>query len=404
MIKALLFDLDDTLIDNDVTVFRVPYFKLLHHYLANHFPLNGIIPTLIHSSDIMLANTNPTRTLKHTFDDHFYPAIQLSANDMAPVFEQFYVEQFPSLQSLTSPRPAARQIIQWAFGQGYQVVIATDPVLPQIAAETRLRWGGVGVNEFDYAFITAYETFHFSKSNPEYYAEILTRLECHPEEALMIGNDWERDIVPAAQVGLNTYWITNGKQSPPIRDVNIAGWGTLADFLHWANDHNCIETLTPQPLQPISYLARLNAVPATLLHLTEGLTESQWYTRPEPGEWSPSEIIQHLIDAELAALQSRLDLILNKEFVFLPKVDLTRMAAERPADAPSGPDALAALIDARQATYNRLQSLAVEDWERTARHAIFGPTTLTELVAFTLDHDWKHLRQLRETVAIVTGS
>jgi len=28
-----------------------------------------------------------------------------------------------------------------------------------------------------------------------------------PDQALMIGNDWDNDIVPAAALGMNTYWV-----------------------------------------------------------------------------------------------------------------------------------------------------------------------------------------------------
>jgi len=43
-----------------------------------------------------------------------------------------------------------------------------------------------------------------------------------------------------------------------------------------------------------------------------------------------------------------------------------------------------------------LQTLAAEDWQRPARHAIFGPTRLQELVSITAAHDRVHMGQVYE--------
>jgi hypothetical protein len=46
-----------------------------------------------------------------------------------------------------------------------------------------------------------------------------------------------------------------------------------------------------------------------------------------------------------------------------------------------------------------LEQLSPADWERTARHAIFGPTHLRELIAITAGHDQLHVRQMVATIA-----
>jgi hypothetical protein len=40
-----------------------------------------------------------------------------------------------------------------------------------------------------------------------------------------------------------------------------------------------------------------------------------------------------------------------------------------------------------------------DQWRLPARHALFGPTTLTELVSLATDHDLVHLSQLRSALA-----
>ena len=51
-------------------------------------------------------------------------------------------------------------------------------------------------------------------------------------------------------------------------------------------------------------------------------------------------------------------------------------------------------IEARVETLNVLNKLSEKDWQRSGRHAIFGPITLREQMAFTTEHDRVHLRQV----------
>jgi putative hydrolase of the HAD superfamily len=39
------------------------------------------------------------------------------------------------------------------------------------------------------------------------FLHALRLLDVRPDEAMMIGDDYERDIVPAAAVGLRTFWV-----------------------------------------------------------------------------------------------------------------------------------------------------------------------------------------------------
>jgi hypothetical protein len=47
---------------------------------------------------------------------------------------------------------------------------------------------------------------------------------------------------------------------------------------------------------------------------------------------------------------------------------------------------------------NTLEGIKPEDWNRPARHALIGPTTLRELMKIATEHDWLHMAQLRETL------
>jgi FMN phosphatase YigB (HAD superfamily) len=49
-----------------------------------------------------------------------------------------------------------------------------------------------------------------AKPDPAFFTAILSRLELEPEACLMIGNDYDKDIVPAKAAGLQTIWLAPG--------------------------------------------------------------------------------------------------------------------------------------------------------------------------------------------------
>jgi FMN phosphatase YigB (HAD superfamily) len=47
----------------------------------------------------------------------------------------------------------------------------------------------------------------------------------------MVGDNWENDMVPAATLGLRTYWITNDEQVESEKISLISEYGTLDALL-----------------------------------------------------------------------------------------------------------------------------------------------------------------------------
>ncbi len=237
MLKAILFDLDDTLLGNSMDTFVPAYFQALTRWVAHLIPPEQLIPELMRATEAMVANDGSGPTNEEVFAAIFYPALGYDQDEVKPVFEQFYEQEFPRLQSLTQVRPVARPLVEWAFERGLQVVIATNPLFPRLPIEQRLAWAGVPVTEFDYDLVTCYENMHATKSHPAYYREILTRLGREPGECLMVGDDRERDIAQAASVGIPVYWIIQpGDTLLPFRPSDkrkaslLAGQGTLAEL------------------------------------------------------------------------------------------------------------------------------------------------------------------------------
>ena len=82
---------------------------------------------------------------------------------------------------------------------GLRVALATNPIFPAFATESRIRWAGLEPEDFE--LYTTYENIGFCKPNPDYYLEIAKRLGVRPEQCLMVGNDVTEDMV-AKTIGI----------------------------------------------------------------------------------------------------------------------------------------------------------------------------------------------------------
>ena len=136
-----------------------------------------------------------------------------------PLFDDFYRREFETLESLTVPDPDARTLVELLFARGYQVAIATQPVFPREAILARLRWAGVGADEFAYSVITSYEDMRACKPHRRYFADLLEQLSRRPAECLMVGDTLEVDI-PREDMGLKTFWVNRTASQPP-EDIRI---------------------------------------------------------------------------------------------------------------------------------------------------------------------------------------
>lgn len=232
-LQAILFDLDNTLLENPIDRFIPTYIGALSEYVSGHVDREAFVKELMRATEAMVTDTDPRRTNKEAFDAVFFPAIGHTPEELGPLLDEFYAQWFSELRAITSPKPAARPLMEWVFDQGIQVVIATNPLFPRVAVEERLAWADVPVGDFDYDLVTSYEHMHAAKPNGAYYLEIARRLGRKPGECLMVGDEWERDIYPAVNVGMMAYWIAETAHAPPSADSGLVGQGSLSDFHAW---------------------------------------------------------------------------------------------------------------------------------------------------------------------------
>ena len=228
MIKAILFDLDDTLLGNDIDNFMKHYFTLLGEHAHTIMQPQQFIAELLVCTREMIANIDPAVTNRDVFWQTFAERNgEYDIDELEAYFELFYRDTFPQLKPQTQRRESAARLVQYCLDQRLQVVVATNPVFPTSAIAHRLEWAGLPVDDVPFAMVTTYGNMHSTKPHPSYYQEILSRIDCEPGNALMVGDSWENDIVPAASLGMTTYWIAAEDAVGEDTAVSVTAQGSL---------------------------------------------------------------------------------------------------------------------------------------------------------------------------------
>jgi len=112
---------------------------------------------------------------------------------------------------------------------------------------------------------------------------------------------------------------------------------------------------------------------------------------PEPpalGEWTPSDVVRHLIAVEQLVWHARLADLAADDHPTWPWTEPDRWAGD-----PGAPldRLLATYATARASTVATLESLDEAGWAKTGTHATYGELDVTALMLRAVDHDEEHL-------------
>lgn len=388
----LLFDLDNTLLGNEMNDFIPAYLQALARRMSGVAEPDYLIKTLLAATRQMIENQSPDTTLEERFDSAFYPALGITRQQVQGIIDDFYSEDFPKLRGLTQFRPEAVDVIEQLYKRGDRAAVATNPLFPLTAILQRLSWAGFPAATVSFSLIPSYDSFHFAKPNPAYFTEFLAQLGWPKIPVVMVGNDLEADIGAASQIGLPVFWMTDHNEASWTGRGDIPPHGSLVDLIPWF-DSSPIGPIPVNFSDPTALLAVLKSTPAALATIFRQHPGS-WENRPAVDEWSPGEVLCHLRDVDSEVNLPRLAKFLNQKNPFLPGQDTDPWAEIRGYRMQDSKQALSDFIKARIAVLNQLESIKTEDWNRRARHAIFGPMSLRELVNIIAGHDILHIQQV----------
>lgn len=231
MIKAVLFDLDGTLAPMNQDIFVETYFKALAEKLVPHgYDPKQLINAIWLGTRAMVKNDG-SKTNSEVFWDYFCNIYGKEALKDSCVFEDFYNNDFPGLgTSICTPNPDAKTAVNFIKSKGLRVSLATNPLFPTVATESRIRWAGFEPEEFE--DFTTYENSHYCKPNINYYKEVLTTLGLDANECIMVGNDAIEDTV-VTELGMKVFLITEHLINKDNRDISQYPNGTFKDLINF---------------------------------------------------------------------------------------------------------------------------------------------------------------------------
>lgn len=230
MIKYVLFDLDGTLLPMDQEAFVKDYFGRLARkiaplgYAPETFPQN-----LWKGVGAMVMNDGQA-TNEQVFWKVFEKIYGEKVYGDIPVFDEFYRTDFQNTAKVCGYNPIAKECVQKIKDMGYRVILATNPIFPSIATESRIRWAGLEPEDFEY--YTTYENSRFCKPNLKYYEEVLENIGAKPEECLMVGNDVTEDMV-TAKLGMKVFLLTDCIINKNNEDIEIYPHGSFDELIQY---------------------------------------------------------------------------------------------------------------------------------------------------------------------------
>lgn len=201
MLKAVLLDLDNTLIFFDEVKFANLFFpavaaRFSDIMTSDRFAQQLMVATLeAHKNDGSMTN-------RELFLEEFVKGTELTGEDVWRRFVKYYDEDFDCIKETVTTQGNAREVFQSLHKRNLKLVIATNPILPLNAQRKRLSWADLdGVK---LSLVTHMDNMSYCKPHLGYFRQICQLIGEEPEDCLMVGDDPANDMV-AAKIGMKTY-------------------------------------------------------------------------------------------------------------------------------------------------------------------------------------------------------
>ena len=228
MIKAVLFDLDGTLLPMDQDIFIKTYFQALVKNMAPHDYEPELTMKAVWTGTMAMIKNDGRITNEDAFWNAFGQFFDKDVRADEPLFEAFYREKFDRVKDCCGYDAQAKALVEACKEKGFSVVLATNPLFPAIATQKRMSWAGFVPEDFE--LYTTYENSSFCKPNLKYYEEILAKMNLSPEECVMIGNDVSDDMV-VTQLGMKVFLLTDCLINKDNVDISVYPKGSFKEAI-----------------------------------------------------------------------------------------------------------------------------------------------------------------------------
>ncbi|PLS01424.1 HAD family hydrolase [Neobacillus cucumis] len=213
--KALFFDLDDTLYD------QLQPFQGAYHSVFSRITDLSILDlfkksreysdkvfALTESGEMSLEKMHQYRMM-NAFKDFGYT---ISA-DEADAFQQEYKNQ----QYKVSLIPEMKNILQYASTKCIPIFVTTNGP----STHQRQKLESLGISEWvpaNHIFISS--EVGYAKPHKAFFEHVNVKTKTNSIDSCMVGDSFENDIFGAHQAGWSSIWINTTKKAKPIENVH----------------------------------------------------------------------------------------------------------------------------------------------------------------------------------------
>lgn len=189
-VKAVIFDLDNTILDRSKTFgdFTLSFVNTYFNHLEN-------ADRLIHR--IIELDQDGYKDKAELFEELIVELpwkIKPELNELMDYYQLHYVRNAALMEQ-------AQEVVQHVKSKYKTGLITNGRTLIQYGKIDR-----IGLrNEFDLIIVS--EEVGIKKPNPQIFKMALERLQVHPEECIYVGDHPKNDIEGAGQAGMKTIWM-----------------------------------------------------------------------------------------------------------------------------------------------------------------------------------------------------
>ncbi len=229
--RAILFDLDGTLLRVEMRSFISRYIAGLYACcddLVEHASLQRAMRAGIH---LLLETECGKRSNEERLFTFLAARLQLEEDLLRTRFAQFLATGIEPLSDAIIEIPEADSLLRCCQQAQIPLVLATNPVFPQVLIEARCRWAGLDLDYF--VLCTSLENSYYCKPQGGYFTEVAAKLGVNPKECLMVGNDTSHDL-SATDIGMKTWLIDSyllERDGPTWKPDYRGSHQDLLDFL-----------------------------------------------------------------------------------------------------------------------------------------------------------------------------
>ena len=169
--------------------------------------------------------TQDTNVSYQEFKDKVIELAATSDNPYKEAIKHFGLQKTKWYKELEKPYPFTESVLA-ELSKKYKLGIIANQ---SVGSEQRLADWGIG-KYFDLVIASAEEGVE--KPDPRIFQIALERANCLPENAVMVGDRLDNDIIPARELGMKTVWVKQGfAKYQPESDVPDYTIKTLDDIL-----------------------------------------------------------------------------------------------------------------------------------------------------------------------------